>query len=433
MITNERQYRITKAQESRFRKAVDAFDIDEATERIGSSVLARAELEALRSELEVLSEQIQEYEVLKSGTVTEITAENLNELPTILIRARISRGLTQRQLAKRLGLKEQQIQRYESDKYASASLRRLTEVASALDLNISKVVEIQQTSLTTPSAEPTDIEWERFPLKQMYLREWFDDFSGSLAEAMAIKEDLLEKFIKGAMPRRQPALLRHRARIGARMNLFALWAWQCRILYLAEQTTLDGTYARSLVTDEWLRKLAQASRFDDGPRRAKKILSQVGIPLIFEPHLEQTYLDGAAFLLPDGSPVIGMTLRFDRLDNFWFVLFHELIHVKKHLRKGKLEDIFDDLDADDPEPDDLEEEANLMAGNALISDSKWEIALARYLRTEESVVSLAEELKIHPSIIAGRIRKEAGNYVILSELVGKDEVRRQFPEVQFAQ
>lgn len=144
MITNERQYRITKARLSDFQKAVKAYDMDEATKRIGSSVLAKAELEALKSEAEVLSEQIQEYDDLKSGAVTILRAENLDELPSILIRARIARGLSQRQLADKLNLKEQQIQRYESDQYASASLRRLTEVARALQLKISQVTELPQ-------------------------------------------------------------------------------------------------------------------------------------------------------------------------------------------------------------------------------------------------------------------------------------------------
>ncbi|HYW80696.1 MAG TPA: ImmA/IrrE family metallo-endopeptidase, partial [Thermoguttaceae bacterium] len=169
---------------------------------------------------------------------------------------------------------------------------------------------------------------------------------------------------------------------------------------------------------------------DDGPCRAKRMLSEAGIPLVIEPHLPKTYLDGAAFLLPDGSPVIGMTLRYDRLDNFWFVLLHELIHVVRHLRKGKLEDIFDDLEA---EPDDLEREADSLAGAALIPEDDWEVALARYVRTEESIRSFAEEHRIHPAIVAGRIRKEADNYVILTDLVGGGKARAQFPEVQFAQ
>lgn len=143
MITNERQYKISKTYLSKIKQAAESFVFDEAAKRIGSKVLAKAELDALNSEVEVVSEQLQEYEALKSGRITKLTANSLQELPGILIRARIVKGFSQAQLAEKLGIKEQQIQRYESEEYASASLRRLTEVAEALDLNISEVAEFR--------------------------------------------------------------------------------------------------------------------------------------------------------------------------------------------------------------------------------------------------------------------------------------------------
>ena len=135
MITNERQYRITKHWLSRFRQAIDGFDMQKAT-LASCEELARAELDALKSEEEVLAGQVSEYEHLRSGHVEKLTAVSLAELPSILIRARIAKGMTQRQLAELLGLKEQQIQKYESSGYESASLHRLRDVADALQLDI---------------------------------------------------------------------------------------------------------------------------------------------------------------------------------------------------------------------------------------------------------------------------------------------------------
>ena len=143
MITNERQYRITKAQLARIREAIEAFDIHEASRRVGSSRLAKAELDALESEQEVLATQLRDYDSLKSGDILVLKARNLDELPTILIRARIARGYSQRELAERLGLTEQQVQRYEAEEYASASLRRLSRVAEALDLDIHEHAELR--------------------------------------------------------------------------------------------------------------------------------------------------------------------------------------------------------------------------------------------------------------------------------------------------
>jgi len=193
---------------------------------------------------------------------------------------------------------------------------------------------------------------------------------------------------------------------------------------------MEKTYAQSTITEDWLKNLAKESRFEDGPRRAMEYLARSGIPLVVEPYLSQTYLDGAALLLPDGRPVIGLTLRYDRLDNFWFVLFHELAHVIKHLRKSRLQAVFDDLDFDRVS---LESETDEFAGATLIPDDTWETALARYLRTEGSISSLSKQLEINPAIIAGRIRKEANNYVILGNLVGQGGVRKHFPDVRFGQ
>ena len=141
MITNERQFRITKSQHEKLNEALNGFDLDAATRRIGSRVLAEAELAALKSQASDLSDEIREYEALKSGTMSVLKARSLSELPTILIRARIAKGLSQQALAEKLGLKEQQIQRYEAEGYSSASLRRLGEVADALNLNITGVAE----------------------------------------------------------------------------------------------------------------------------------------------------------------------------------------------------------------------------------------------------------------------------------------------------
>lgn len=148
MITNERQYKITNAQLKRFEKAIDSFSIKKVTVRLKSKLLAKAELDALRSEQENLAAQLLEYETLKSGKVNSFPASTLEELPVILIKARIARGFSQRKLAELIGIKEQQIQRYEAEKYASANLTRLSQVAKALELNISEIAKFEKESET---------------------------------------------------------------------------------------------------------------------------------------------------------------------------------------------------------------------------------------------------------------------------------------------
>jgi len=99
-------------------------------------LLQKAQRDALRSQLDDLRAEIEEYEALRSRRRTVLRTESFGELPRALIQARIATGLTQKQLADRLGLKEQQIQQYEASEYASASLARVADVIRALDLKV---------------------------------------------------------------------------------------------------------------------------------------------------------------------------------------------------------------------------------------------------------------------------------------------------------
>jgi len=429
MITNERQYRITSAQLEKLKTEINTFDFKAATEHTKSKILAKAELEALRSEYENLSMQLHEYETLKSGTVEILKASNLEELPSILIRARIVKGLSQRQLADAIGLKEQQIQRYEAEEYASANLRRLADVSNALSLNITEIAEFVATPPRPFNVDKDDLAWDQFPIKEMYRRNWFKESPGSLEAAVANAEELVKEFVTDFIDSPVRAFARQRVRAGGNINPYNLLAWQCRIIALARDCKLKNRYKQKIITKGWLIKLVHLSRVNDWKKKVIDYLQDSGIRLVIESHLPNTYLDGAAILLSDGSPVIGMTLRYDRLDNFWFVLFHELIHVMKHLHKGQVESIFDDLDV---EANDIEKEADECAGEALIPESKWETALARYVQSKESIITFANELNIDPAIVAGKIRREVNNYIILKDMVGQGEVRKLFPDVDFS-
>ena len=132
MIKNERQYRITRAQADRFSEALRELE-GETAEGLGvHPLLFKARKDAVRSQLVDLEDELREYEGLKSGGFEFDQLGTVAEVPRMLIRARIARGLSQKSLAGRLGLKEQQIQRYEASEYASASLARIRSVAEVL-------------------------------------------------------------------------------------------------------------------------------------------------------------------------------------------------------------------------------------------------------------------------------------------------------------
>jgi ribosome-binding protein aMBF1 (putative translation factor) len=141
VIRNEKQYRITKAQVRRFQDAVAEL----AAQGRPSNVSARlweAQREAARSQAEELQEQVAAYERLSAGRTKEVVLKAVEDLPKALIRARIAAGLTQEGLARRLGVKPQQVQRYEATEYESASFARIVKVVQALGLSMPRAARL---------------------------------------------------------------------------------------------------------------------------------------------------------------------------------------------------------------------------------------------------------------------------------------------------
>jgi len=141
MIKNDRQFRITKAQAERFEKAIKAAAT--APRRAIHPVLQKAEMNALKSQLSDLRRDLDEYSALRSGKRKTMALGSFEDLPKTLIQARIAAGLTQEELASRLGLKPQQIQRYEATDYHSASMERMNEILRALGVRLRHPVELQ--------------------------------------------------------------------------------------------------------------------------------------------------------------------------------------------------------------------------------------------------------------------------------------------------
>jgi HTH-type transcriptional regulator/antitoxin HigA len=281
----------------------------------------------------------------------------------------------------------------------------------------------------TPGRQlPHEYKLAEFPFAEMFRKGYFGEWAGTLRAARSYSEELLGRLL-GAFESRPPQLVYCRRGV-KEINPKALLAWQARSLALAELSEVEEFVAEAL-NEHFLSQLVRASYHAEGPRLVPDLLARRGIHFVLLSHLEQTYLDGACFMTEAGQPVLGLTLRFDRLDNFWFTLVHELAHVKLHLHSGG-PGFFDDTEHGVcPEDDPVEQQADAFTRNALIPDAVWEIKGPR-LRAdpnEDAVIALAETLEISPAIIAGRIRWETKNYAVLTPLVGSGEVRRLFQDL----
>ncbi len=261
--------------------------------------------------------------------------------------------------------------------------------------------------------------------KEMWKRGWFRSFRGSLNQAKQKANQLLKRFFCfGSELDALPALARQNVHNGAIQDQFAVLAWKTRVLQRAAAEKLDTEFDPAAFTPDFLKQVKSSSRLKNGPVVAIDLLKSNGLAVVIERHLPGTFLDGAALKLSDGRPVIGLTLRYDRLDYFWFCLFHELGHVLKHLAQGKREGFIDDLTA--PGDDKCEQEADEFARQTLVPRDAW----ARFFKAgqfdHESVRREAKRLMIDASILAGRVRIERNDFRMLTSLVGHGKVRALF-------
>ena len=132
MIKNEVQYKLTKTSAEGFEKKLNWLRANPEARGDLDPIIARAEEEALESMIDELNEELQDYNRTKAGHVDMEVLYGIDKISGTLISARIAKGLTQRQLASMVGLKEQQIQRYEARDYANVDLSRVQEIARAL-------------------------------------------------------------------------------------------------------------------------------------------------------------------------------------------------------------------------------------------------------------------------------------------------------------
>ena len=275
--------------------------------------------------------------------------------------------------------------------------------------------------------ESDAIDFLRFPLREMAKRDWIPNAPDLRGRAEELMVGLIER--AHLRPQAVPAVLFRRndhRRLNAKTDEYALAAWQLRLMVLAHERPFRVAYKPGTVTPDFLRQVAMLSPKKDGPKQAKAFLADHGICFQNVEHLPRTYLDGAALQLEDGRPVIGLTLRYDRVDNFWFCLLHELAHIGRHLDNGVDSVFVDDLSlrgASNAIEDAREVEADAWAEEALIPKTVWG---SGDVSSFMDVLSVAAAAGVHPAIVAGRIRHKTGNYRLLSQLVGTGEIRRQF-------
>lgn len=405
MIYNDEHYKVSEARLAELRETLVEFE-KRMPER---SWIKRTQINSLKGLISDIEEEMAEYDRLKSGKVSFSEARALEELPRTLVRARVASGMSQADLAERLGMELLQLRHYEDSDYLGASLGRLTEIAGMLGVSLSTAHRGSPDPggpvFTWSGAD--DAVWKRLPCGEMERRGWFAVPPGGDPQDAA-----REYFIRAAGPRFAAILRRQGTSGGDASGEYALLAWQARVLEKARESVQGGGIAEFQLNDQWLPRLAGLTVRGDGPMRAKRMLAERGIPLVIERRLPGTRLDVAAMLSEEDAPrpVIGLTLRRGGLDDFWFALLRGLGRVFLQLFAGQSFVFFDeDIGA---ECDEAGRRADEYALGAQVPEEAWRPVLPPTKKAR------AEAEKAAARAVSARIRRECGGRAVPDGLSG---------------
>lgn len=311
------------------------------------------------------------------------------------------------------------------------TVQMIRAVSTGLGIPLEVLISDKR-SVSDTSGEQ-ELSWDKFPIREMERRGWIkiptrspEVEKAAAASVKAFIKSVNEKNLESALFRRS-----FRGDVLEESAFYSTLAWTGRVIGRAKEDA--GKYPPFnplLINEDYFRELAQLSTHVDGPLRAIVSLAKKGIALIIEPKLPNTLLDGAALMTESGLPIIGMTLRYDRIDYFWFTLLHELAHVWKHLSDAD-EGFIDRIENTTPTQA-IEKEANRIARDSLIPRSVWKRSTAFLHQSRAGILDLANELNIHPAIVVGRIQKESEKYDIYRDLLGQGAIRPLFQDLIFS-
>lgn len=377
---------------------------------------------SLATERREMAAALDAYERAKGGEPEPMIRRAEGDPGALLLAARVAKQLSQKELGRRLGLREQQIQRYEAERYRRITLANFQKVAAALGVRVSVEMAREGDAWALPHPAPTAEELRKV-VRHARAAGWI---APATPEAEEDAADQLRRHVAEHVLRYgTPSLLRTGLNVVDHDGDWTLLAWKARVTTVAEAVIERSRLSPQSLDYSWLLDLVRSSAHDDGPIRASRMLLDHGIVLVVEPQVPGMRVDGAAFLVDD-VPVIGMTIRRDAIDAFWFTLLHEVAHVILHRRTGLAAGFFDEAGIE--ERDAIEEEADVFASTLLIPPDLWIRSPARIARSPVPIERLARQLEIHPAIVFGRIRMERRDYSLFSGRIGNGLVRNQLLE-----
>ncbi|HEY7809765.1 MAG TPA: ImmA/IrrE family metallo-endopeptidase [Allosphingosinicella sp.] len=252
---------------------------------------------------------------------------------------------------------------------------------------------------------------ERFPVRELIKRGWIEG-----SKSLDVLEARILKFFD--IPSIEaPVALAHAAKRSGGTDISMLQiAWLRRVLNLAKvpvQSAYSADRLRAILGD-----LEALMGEPEGIRHVPRILNSCGVRFVIVEPIAGSKIDGACLWLDDKSPVVALSLRLDRIDNFWFVLRHEIEHILRG--DGKDTPIVDNTEEEDTELE-CEIAANAAAANFCVPQTKIADFIARIdpFFSDERVRGFAKLVRRHTGIVVGQLRRRTGRNNLFAKYLVK--------------
>ncbi|MBX3327721.1 MAG: HigA family addiction module antidote protein [Nitrospira sp.] len=348
--------------------------------------------------------------------------DNITDVPPpgYFIREELeARDWSQRDLAYVLGVPEQAVNMIISGKRGitadmAKALGGAFDVSPEFFANLQKAYDLSQARDPDPNVVRKARLQSQYPIREMIKRGWLTDGNVALLEAQVVK--FFDVPSLDDVP-----YLAHAAKKSTYDDVTpAQLAWLHRARQIAKEMPLKHHYSEKALR-EALNKLRQLMYDPEEVRHVPRILAEVGVRYVIVESLPTAKIDGACFWLGK-TPVIGMSLRYDRIDNYWFVLRHEIEHVlQSHGRDREIIDA--ELEGEKASPDGKnppeERIANAAASEFCVPEHEMDSFIKRKspFFSDRDVLGLAKRLQVHPGVVAGQLRRRLDKWSIFSKML----------------
>ena len=331
-----------------------------------------------------------------------------------------ARDWTQRDLAFILGVPEQSVNQIILGKRGissemAKSLGDAFEVSPEFFANLQKAHDLARAREPDPSVKRRARLQSSYPVREMIKRGWLEETDAAMLELQ------MTRFFGAANYNEIPHIAHAAKKTRYDEVPPSQLAWLFRVRQIAQSIPACPYSEKAL--RESLARMRYLTLDPEEIRHVPRILMECGVRLIFVETLPGAKIDGVCFWL-GGSPVIGMSLRFDRIDNFWFVLRHEIEHVLcKHGREQEVIDVELEGDRAGTGPSVSEEEriANSAAADFCVPTAEMESFIARKspFFSERDILGFARRIQVHPALVIGQIRNHLRRWDFLSRYLVK--------------